>query len=130
MGFVTATGGNYETIREKYPNETFAKVYTFNSARKMMSTIVKSQETPGYMLFAKGASEMVLSKCAYYIDKNGEPVEMSQSKINSLITDVVEKMASNGLRTICVASRQFMPNDESEKNINMEVYDKGKCQKF
>lgn len=62
MGFVQDMGSNYETVRNENPTEGFEKVYTFNSARKMMSTIIKNKQTSGYRLFTKGASEMVLSK--------------------------------------------------------------------
>ena len=37
------------------------QVYTFNSVRKSMSTVIKLP-SGGYRLFTKGASEMVLKK--------------------------------------------------------------------
>ncbi len=126
LGFVTATGGSYEEIREQYPTEKFAKVYTFNSARKMMSTIIKSADSSGYILFAKGASEMVLSKCGYYLDSAGQVVSMPPEKIDSIIKNVVEKMASNGLRTICVAARKFVPTEETNKESNHKYYSQSK----
>jgi P-type Ca2+ transporter type 2B len=52
--------GSYEQIRQDIPESKLAKVYTFNSARKMMSTIIERND--GYRLYTKGASEMVLSK--------------------------------------------------------------------
>lgn len=52
--------GSYDQIRQDIPEEKLVKVYTFNSARKMMSTIVQRED--GYRLHTKGASEMVLSK--------------------------------------------------------------------
>ena len=42
LGLVNDLGGNYEQIRAKFPSEQHVKVYTFNSARKMMSTIIKN----------------------------------------------------------------------------------------
>ena len=62
LGFVLELGGNYDEIRKANPVESFSKIYTFNSARKMMSTIVPRHNKKGYRLFTKGASEMVLSK--------------------------------------------------------------------
>ncbi len=91
-----------------------------------MSTIIKSADSPGYILFTKGASEMVLSKCSYYLDGGGNVVSMPKEKIDSLIKNVVEKMASNGLRTICVAARKFIPNDEPNKESNHNYYSQGK----
>jgi Ca2+ transporting ATPase len=62
LGFVGAMGHDYEAIRKEHPVEGFTKIYTFNSARKMMGTIVKHSAINGHRLFAKGASEMVLYK--------------------------------------------------------------------
>jgi calcium-translocating P-type ATPase len=107
LGFVNDIGGNYEQVRSKFPSEKHVKVFTFNSARKMMSTIVKNDA--GFRLFSKGASEIVLNKCGYSLNPNGEPIKLTQDMINNIITTVVEKMALNGLRTICIAYRDFMP---------------------
>ncbi len=60
LSFVNAIGQNYEQIRNANPVEGFVKIYTFNSARKMMGTVIKKNS--GYRLFVKGASEMVLYK--------------------------------------------------------------------
>jgi Ca2+ transporting ATPase len=62
LGFVQHLGGSYETIRADYPTEKFVKIFTFNSARKMMSTVVEKLDHTGFRLFTKGASEIVLSK--------------------------------------------------------------------
>ena len=60
LDLVLKWGGSYETIRQNFPEKRLVKVYTFNSARKMMSTII--QRDDGYRLYTKGASEMVLTK--------------------------------------------------------------------
>lgn len=64
LGFVRHLGVNYENIRERWPQESLVKVFTFNSLRKSMSTVIKNLEPdrPGYTVFTKGASEMVLKK--------------------------------------------------------------------
>ena len=60
LGFVNRCGGDYQQIRQDYPEDSFVKVYTFNSARKSMSTVIKTPD--GWRLFCKGASEVVLNK--------------------------------------------------------------------
>lgn len=60
LGLVQAWGGSYDEIRKEIPEDDLVKVYTFNSARKMMSTIIKRKD--GYRVYTKGASEMVLKK--------------------------------------------------------------------
>jgi Ca2+ transporting ATPase len=61
LGFVEALGKRYQTVRDDVPEETFTRVYTFNSVRKSMSTVIPRQGG-GYRLFTKGASEIVLKK--------------------------------------------------------------------
>ena len=61
LGFVTDLGRSYVTVRKNNPEEKFIKVYTFNSARKSMSTVVPLG-VGGFRLFTKGASEMVVRK--------------------------------------------------------------------
>jgi Ca2+ transporting ATPase len=54
-------GGGYESIREEYPEESLYKVYTFNSDRKSMSTVIRLPNG-GFRVFTKGASEIVMKK--------------------------------------------------------------------
>lgn len=61
LGFVKGLGMSYQTVRDEIPEEIFTRVFTFNSTRKSMSTIVP-RPGGGYRLFTKGASEMVLTK--------------------------------------------------------------------
>jgi len=124
LGLVSELGGNYDGIRTAYPNDQFVKVFTFNSARKMMSTVVRTNN--GFRLHSKGASEMVLSKCAYYLNSTGERIPLTVEKLDDLIFNVVEKMASDGLRTICVAYRDFTDKTQeidwdNEHNIINEL---------
>ena len=46
------------------PEEKLYKVYTFNSVRKSMSTVVKLNNNAGFRVFSKGASEIVLKRSA------------------------------------------------------------------
>ena len=69
-------------------------------------------------MFTKGASEIVLSKCSHIVHKNNSddpnkmvtPIGFSEDDLNNVIQTVIEPMASNGLRTICIAYRDF-PED-------------------
>ncbi|VDO08465.1 unnamed protein product [Rodentolepis nana] len=64
LGFVHNLGASYEDIRQQWPEDSLLKVFTFNSERKSMSTVIRSldQNKRGYTVFTKGASEMVLKK--------------------------------------------------------------------
>ncbi|VDO38192.1 unnamed protein product [Heligmosomoides polygyrus] len=61
LGFVLDLGKSYDDIRAKHPEETLFKVYTFNSSRKSMMTVLKLANGV-YRIYAKGASEIILSR--------------------------------------------------------------------
>lgn len=61
LGFVLDMGQSYEAVREEIPEERIHRVYTFNSVRKSMSTVIRSEDG-GFQLFTKGASEIILKK--------------------------------------------------------------------
>lgn len=56
---------SYQTIRDDIPEEIFTRVFTFNSTRKSMSTVIP-RPGGGFRLFTKGASEMVLTKYVHH----------------------------------------------------------------
>lgn len=45
-------------------------MYTFNSSRKSMSTVLKNTDGSGFRMYSKGASEIVLRK--YRVEGEGE----------------------------------------------------------
>lgn len=114
LGFVIDLGQSYEAVRNDHPQDTLVKIYTFNSVRKSMSTII---HLPGgnFRLFTKGASEIVLHKCDYILDCKGQPQEFSTEQKEQVIKTVIEPMAGEGLRTICIAFKDYK-KDKSERN--------------
>jgi Ca2+ transporting ATPase len=120
LGFVEVMGNSYERIRESHPTNSYVHTYTFNSGRKSMSTCINNPLVAGgYRMFTKGASEMVLNKCKYILDENGNPKEFAQNQYNDVLKNIIEPMASDGLRTICVAYKDFVPQGK-KKQINEE----------
>ena len=61
LGFVLDLGEDYRAMRRRHPDDSFVKVFTFNSARKSMSTVIPL-ESGGYRVYTKGASEIILGK--------------------------------------------------------------------
>ena len=61
LGMVLDMGQSYDRVREEWPEDRLHKVYTFNSVRKSMSTVIP-KDGGGFRLFTKGASEIVLKK--------------------------------------------------------------------
>nr|CAH8853004.1 unnamed protein product [Trichobilharzia regenti] len=108
LGFVKSIGRSYEDIRAQWSEERLYKVYTFNSARKSMSTVIKESDNPlTFVLFNKGASEMVVKCCSWMMDEQGQPRPFSVQDQERLTESVIEPMASEGLRTIGIAYRRI-----------------------
>ncbi|KAL5961994.1 Plasma membrane calcium-transporting ATPase 3 [Taenia solium] len=110
LGFVHTLGASYEDIRHQWPEDSLLKVFTFNSERKSMSTIIRSldQKKRGITVFTKGASEMVLKKCSFILGAGGEPLPFPQSVQEEIVKTVIEPMASDGLRTIAIAYKNYV----------------------
>ena len=127
IGLVNELGGDYAQIRSTHPTESLVKVYTFNSARKMMTTIVKVSENGVYRLYTKGAPEIILDKCSFMLNSKMFINSLNQVKRNKVIKNIIETMGSNGLRTICIAYRDFVPKSLKPKDVtappNIEYYD-------
>uniref|UniRef100_A0A4W5L9I9 Calcium-transporting ATPase n=1 Tax=Hucho hucho TaxID=62062 RepID=A0A4W5L9I9_9TELE len=103
----------------EHSQKTFT-VYTFNSSRKSMSTVLKNTDGSGFRMYSKGASEIVLRKCSRILDTNGEPRIFKPKDRDEMVKVVIEPMACDGLRTICVAYRDF-PAEAGEPNWDNEA---------
>ncbi|KAL2090886.1 hypothetical protein ACEWY4_013149 [Coilia grayii] len=121
LGLVLDLKRDYQPIREEVPEEKLYKVYTFNSSRKSMSTVLKNTDSPGFRMYSKGASEIVLRKCSQILDGSGQPKPFKPKDRDEMVRKVIEPMACNGLRTICLAMREFPgevePNWDNEAEI-------------
>ncbi|XP_008152449.1 plasma membrane calcium-transporting ATPase 4 isoform X3 [Eptesicus fuscus] len=123
LGFVIDLKQDYHAVRSEVPEEKLYKVYTFNSVRKSMSTVIQ-KPGGGYRMYSKGASEIILRKCNRILDKNGEAVPFKNKDRDEIVRTVIEPMASEGLRTICLAYRDFNdaePPWDNESEILTEL---------
>lgn len=118
LGFVLDLKRDYQPIRDEIPEEKMYKVYTFNSSRKSMSTVLQNPDG-GFRMYSKGASEIVLRKCSRILDAQGQPRIFKPKDRDEMVRKVIEPMACDGLRTICVAYRDF-PAEAGEPNWDNE----------
>ncbi|XP_013174706.1 PREDICTED: plasma membrane calcium-transporting ATPase 3 isoform X3 [Papilio xuthus] len=118
LGFVLALGQSYEAVRERNPEESFTRVYTFNSVRKSMSTVIPYKG--GYRLYTKGASEIVLKKCSFIYGHEGRLEKFTRDMQDRLVKQVIEPMACDGLRTISVAYRDFVPGKADINQVHID----------
>ncbi|XP_036594391.1 plasma membrane calcium-transporting ATPase 2 isoform X4 [Trichosurus vulpecula] len=120
LGFVLDLKQDYEPVRSQMPEEKLYKVYTFNSVRKSMSTVIKMPDE-SFRMYSKGASEIVLKKCCKILSPAGEARVFRPRDRDEMVKKVIEPMACDGLRTICVAYRDFPsspePDWENENDI-------------
>lgn len=109
-------GRSYKTTRSDH-RDNVVQVYGFSSAKKMASIMLRLPD--GMRLYNKGAAEMVLEQCVKYIDASGKIANMSTNKRNEL-QGVITSMADKGLRTLCLAYRDFegdVPEESPDEDL-------------
>ncbi|XP_073900511.1 plasma membrane calcium-transporting ATPase 2 isoform X1 [Castor canadensis] len=126
LGFVLDLKQDYEPVRNQMPEEKLYKVYTFNSVRKSMSTVVKMPDE-SFRMYSKGASEIVLKKCCKILNGAGEPRVFRPRDRDEMVKKVIEPMACDGLRTICVAYRDFPSSPEPDWDSENDILNDLTC---
>uniref|UniRef100_A0A8C7YMB1 Calcium-transporting ATPase n=1 Tax=Oryzias sinensis TaxID=183150 RepID=A0A8C7YMB1_9TELE len=114
LGFCNDLKRDYQTIRNEIPEEKLYKVYTFNSVRKSMSTVLKMADG-SFRMFKQFLSFV----CYKILTANGEPKVFRPRDRDDVVKKVIEPMASEGLRTICLGYRDF-PATEGEPDWDNE----------
>ncbi|XP_073655729.1 plasma membrane calcium-transporting ATPase 3 isoform X9 [Tursiops truncatus] len=120
LGFVLDLKQDFQPVREQIPEDKLYKVYTFNSVRKSMSTVIRMPDS-GFRLFSKGASEILLKKCTNILNSNGELRSFRPRDRDDMVQKIIEPMACDGLRTICIAYRDFSAAQEPDWDNENEV---------
>jgi len=114
-------GVNYDQIRKQY--SPYYKLYPFSSARKAMSTVIKTEN--GFRLYSKGASEIILSRCDKIMLFNGTRVEVVplEEHHRKEVSAAIHEFATDALRTICTAYCDIRdePNWDNPPEDNMTL---------
>ncbi|XP_033989057.1 plasma membrane calcium-transporting ATPase 3-like isoform X2 [Trematomus bernacchii] len=126
LGFVLDLQRDYAAVREQIPEERLYKVYTFNSVRKSMCTVIKLPDG-SFRIYSKGASEILLKKCSFILDTNGEARIFRPRDRDEMVKQVIEPMACEGLRTICIAYRDLPGNPEPDWENEAEIVTELTC---
>uniref|UniRef100_F6WCS9 Calcium-transporting ATPase n=1 Tax=Ornithorhynchus anatinus TaxID=9258 RepID=F6WCS9_ORNAN len=121
LGFLMHLNLDFQEERRKTPQESLFKVYTFNSDRKSMSTVLKRSDG-SFQIYSKGASELMLAKCTRILSANGVDKVLTKQEREHILKSILEPMACEGLRTMCLAFREFPvcgqePNWEREEEV-------------
>lgn len=99
---------------------TRVREFPFDSARKMMSVVVKDRQGRSYVI-TKGAPDVILSQCTNITYGGHEQALSSDRKTE--VEAVVDRLASQALRTIAIAYRPLGAREtctqafEAERNL-------------
>ena len=88
----------------------------FDSGRKMMSTV--HQKEDGIIQFTKGAPDVIIEKCEYYLE-NGRPVPMTEAYVERIL-EQNKAMADKALRVLACAQRVWESAPESYEAQDLE----------
>jgi len=100
LGLTKKLGSDYKALRNQYP---VIELVPFSSARKSMCTVIQLTDKK-YRCHVKGASEIVLAQASHMLNTKGEIILITDSAKDMMET-AINTMASNALRTICLAYR-------------------------
>lgn len=92
---------NYMTMLAEYPR---ISELPFDSERKLMSTLHIIDKIP--TIFTKGAPDMLIDRCSYYLDENGETKALDKTKYDEILKQNTD-FSENGLRVLAFAQKQY-----------------------
>ncbi len=109
-------------LRASYPRSGEAP---FDSNRKMMSTVHPT--TGGFVQYTKGAPDVIIDRCAYYL-KDGKPVPMT-AEYKAEILAANNAMADKALRVLACAEKNYTeaPAEYSPESLETELCFIGLC---
>jgi Ca2+-transporting ATPase len=98
-------GLSRDEVKEKYPR---IKEFPFSSDRKRMTTIHRAEDGK-IRAVVKGAPEVVLERCSYFL--NGDQIAPLDHTERSRILKVNEEMANDALRVLGISYRELSATD-------------------
>ncbi len=107
-------GEKNPALRAAFPRSGEAP---FDSNRKMMSTVHPVSE--GYIQYTKGAPDVVIDRCAYYL-KDGKPVPMT-AEYKAEILAANKTMADKALRILACAEKAYKKEPTSYEADTLET---------
>jgi len=113
VALIVSAENNFLDKKKLTEKEPKVKEFPFNSERKMMSIVRKSD---GKILsYVKGAPEKIIKKCNYEL-VNGRKVELDEDDKKRL-TRAYESMAKKGLRVLGFAYKELSDSVEVNQSV-------------
>ncbi len=109
-------------LRKEFPRAGEAP---FDSNRKMMTTVHPANG--GYVQYTKGAPDVVIDRCAYYL-KEGKAVPMTEAYKTEILA-ANKAMADKALRVLACAERVYKeaPTEYTPEGLETELCFVGLC---
>uniref|UniRef100_A0A8C5L8A9 P-type Ca(2+) transporter n=1 Tax=Jaculus jaculus TaxID=51337 RepID=A0A8C5L8A9_JACJA len=101
LGFVSELKQDYQAVRNEVPEEKLYKVYTFNSVRKSMSTVIR-KPSGGFRMFSKGASEILLQKLDKVWPKLRVLARSSPTDKHTLVKGIIDSTVGEQRQVVAV----------------------------
>uniref|UniRef100_A0AAQ4QNP8 Calcium-transporting ATPase n=1 Tax=Gasterosteus aculeatus aculeatus TaxID=481459 RepID=A0AAQ4QNP8_GASAC len=105
LGFVLDLQRDYAPVREQVPEERLYKNTRYSMNRYLCS----------------------LSRCSFILDANGEARTFRPRDRDEMVKQVIEPMACEGLRTICIAYRDLPCNPEPDWENEADILSELTC---
>ncbi|ETV93814.1 calcium-translocating P-type ATPase, PMCA-type [Aphanomyces invadans] len=102
LSFCKDLGVDYAAVRKDSP---VSHMLTFSSKKKRMSVVAKRGVNS--RVFCKGATEVVLGLCKKVKRLDGSVADLSDGEKDEIGRTIIEKYASQGYRTLCLAIRDL-----------------------
>lgn len=101
-------------------NSRFKRVFEipFTSSRKLMTTVHKIKKDK-YKIITKGAADVVVKKCKWYVD--GDKLVPMTSDVLRKIEEITDKMSSKALRIISIAYKDTRVLEKDESSLESDL---------
>ncbi|XWS52308.1 hypothetical protein CRYUN_Cryun11dG0057000 [Craigia yunnanensis] len=113
LNWAIKLGMNFDAVRS---GSSIFHVFPFNSEKKRGGVAIRLPDSK-VRIHWKGAAEIVLAACAWYLDTNDGIVAMDEEKV-AFFANAIETMAAGSLRCVAIAYRSYesenVPTNEEE----------------
>ncbi|XP_021275720.1 calcium-transporting ATPase 10, plasma membrane-type-like [Herrania umbratica] len=106
LNWAIKLGMNFDAVRS---GSSIVHVFPFNSEKKRGGVAIRLPDSKVHIHW-KGAAEIVLAACSWYLDTDDGVVAMDEEKV-AFFEKAIESMAVGSLRCVAIAYRSY----ESEK---------------
>lgn len=111
-----------------YKNHRNAKkeklMIPFDSKRKKMTTVYSTNNPAEFMVYVKGAPDIVLPYCESIIGENGEVHPLGDEELKNIERTVLKRNAENAFRSLLLAYKKIEGGFNPEDYATDESYEK------